>query len=72
MSDKAREVSSLRTIVVSGRAALRKARDARDTERIQDRVHELLADLEESVLRDGADPDVLAAIERKRRDLWEP
>lgn len=71
MSDKDREAKALRTIVVSGRAALAKAETDEDRERIQDRVHELLADLEAAVIRDGADPEMLEAIERKRRQLWE-
>lgn len=71
MSDKQREERALRTIVVSGRAALAKANDGAERERIQDRVHELLADLEDMVIHDGADEEMLAAIERKRRQLWD-
>jgi len=71
VSEKQREERALRTIVVSARAALAKADSPEAKERIQDRVHELLADLEEHVMGDGADPNMLAAIEQKRRQLYE-
>lgn len=71
MTDRSREELALRAIVVSGRSALRKTRDLAERERIQGRVHELLADLESAVIRDGGDPDLLALIERKRRQVWD-
>ena len=71
MSDKGNEERALRTIVVSARSALRVARSDEERERIQDRVHDLLAELEQIVIRDGADPELLETIERKRRRLWD-
>lgn len=71
MSDRSREELALRTIVVSGRSALKKARDDEERQRIQERVHELLADLESMVIRDGSDEKLLALIERKRSQLWD-
>lgn len=71
MADKRREVTALRTIVVSGRAALARATAPADRERIQDRVHDLLAELEQQVVGEGADKELLAAIERKRRQLFD-
>ena len=71
MSDKDRERRSLDVIAVSGRSALQKSADPEDRERIRERVHELLADLEQQVIRDGADPEILAAVERERRRIYE-
>jgi hypothetical protein len=71
VSEKDRERRALNVISVSGRSALQKATDPDDRERIRDRVHELLADLEQQVIRDGADPDILAAVERERRRIFE-
>lgn len=71
MSDKSNEELALRTIVVSGRSALGKIDDPDERERIQERIHELLADLEAVVIRDGADEELLAQIEHKRRQLWD-
>ena len=71
MSEKDRERRALNVISVSGRSALQKATDPEDRERIRDRVHELLADLEQQVIRDGADPDILATVERERRRIFE-
>ena len=71
MTDKQREVMALRTIVVSGRSALSKTTEPDERERIQDRVHDLLAELEQQVIRDGADQELLSAIERKRRQLFD-
>jgi hypothetical protein len=59
----------LRTIMVSGRSALKQTGDSRQQERIRGRMVHLLASLEESVRRDGADPGVLAAIRRMRREV---
>ena len=63
---------AFRTIVVSGRAALRHHPPG-DAERraIQDRIDELLADLEQFVIRDGGNPTILQAIEDERRRLFE-
>jgi hypothetical protein len=71
VSEKDRERRALNVISVSGRSALQKATDPEDRERIRDRVHELLADLEQQVIRDGADPDILATVERERRRIFE-
>ena len=60
----------LRVITVSARAALEKVREPADRERVQNRVHELLAKLESEVIRDGADEKILAAIERERRRVY--
>ena len=49
-------ILALRTIVVSGRAALLKTASPDRQERITDRVTELLAELEAAVIRDGANP----------------
>lgn len=71
MGDTRRELLTLRAIVVSGRAALRSTASPDGRERINDRVTELLADLEEAVLRGGANPDVLARLEEARREVWD-
>jgi hypothetical protein len=71
MSEKQNEERALRTIVVSARSALRTARNDEERERIQDRVHDLLSELEAIVIRDGADPTLLERIEQKRRRLWD-
>jgi hypothetical protein len=52
MTDREREALAFRTIVVSGRAARAHANDATDRERINNTVTELLARLEEDVLRE--------------------
>lgn len=63
---------ALRTIVVSGRAALRQHPHG-DPERrsIQERIDTLLADLEQFVIRDGGNSTILQAIEDERRRLYE-
>ncbi len=71
MADQERTARALRVIAVSGRAAIAKAHEPEERQRIRERVHELLADLEEQVLRDGADEAILGAIERERRQAWE-
>ena len=71
MGNTKRELLALRAIVVSGRAALLKTPGADDRERIKNRVTELFAELEETVLRDGADAEVLTLLEEARRDVWE-
>jgi hypothetical protein len=62
---------ALRTIVVSGRSALRKTADPRQREVVMDRVHDLLAELESQVIHDGGDERMLTTLERKRRQLWQ-
>ena len=37
----------------------------------QDRVTELLAQLEAAVIRNGANPEVLARLEEARRAIWD-
>ena len=67
----AHELLDLRSIVVSGRAALLKTASPDGRERIKDRVTELLAELEAAVIRDGANPEVLARLEEARRAVWD-
>ena len=62
---------SLRAITVSARAALAHATDEAQRARIRDRADELLAELERSVLLDGADPAVLRSVQRERHTLRE-
>lgn len=71
MGDTRRELLALRAIVVSGRAALQKTADPKDRQRVKDRVNELLAELEDAIIQDGADPEVLALLDKARRDVWE-
>ena len=71
MSDKARQSLELRAIEVSTRAALRKNSEPGAIKQIEVVSAELLARLEERVIRDGGEPDLLDAIERARRALWE-
>jgi hypothetical protein len=71
MGDKRRELLALRAIVVSGRAALKKTSEAEARERIMDRVTDLLSELEEMVIRDGADAEVLARLDHARAAVWE-
>ena len=71
MGTTERELLALRAIVVSGRAALLKTPGAVDRESLKNRITELLAELEETVIRDGADAEVLALVEQARRDVWE-
>lgn len=54
-----------------GRAALLKTPTAGAREHIKVRVIELLAELEETVIRDGADAAVLARLYEARRDVWD-
>lgn len=70
MGNQRRELLALRTIVVSGRAALLKNPTADAREHITARLTELLAELEETVIRDGADAEVLARLDAARRDGW--
>ena len=69
--DTSREGLALRTIMVSGQTALAKPLHPHDCERVKDRVAELLGELEEAVLRDGADPGILRLIEEARAAIWE-
>lgn len=69
MGNAHRELLALRAIVVSGRAALRNAAGAADRENIKNRITELLAELEEAVIRDGADAEVLGRLDEARRGL---
>jgi hypothetical protein len=71
VTDKEREAFYLRTIRVSALSALRKPITVENRERVADRADELLAELEERVIRDGADEQILAAIEQTRRDIRE-
>lgn len=71
MGNTQREHLALRAIVVSGRAALLKTPGADDRESLKNRITELLAQLEETVIRDGADAGVLALLEEARREVWE-
>ena len=71
MSDVERQSKALRVISVSGRAAIAKSQGPEDRGRIRDRMHELLADLEQEVIRNGADEAILAAIEQERRKVWD-
>ena len=70
MSDRKNEHRSLHAITVSGRAALAQARTEEDRQRLRDRVHDLLAALEDQVIRDGADPALLQEIEHERAKVW--
>ena len=60
----------LRTIVVSGRSALETVHDPIARQLIQSRILALLSDLEARVTSEGADPDMLARIERMQRVHW--
>ena len=60
----------LRAITVSARSALRHANSPDDDERIRTLATELLARLEERVIRNGGDPELLEQIEAGRRTLW--
>jgi hypothetical protein len=71
VSDKQREILELRTIRVSTRAALSAVSSDEEVERVRTMSTELLARLESDVIRDGADPDLIAALEAARRELWE-
>jgi hypothetical protein len=71
VSDKASEERALRTIKVSGQSALDGVDDPSQQEQVRDRIDSLLADLEGTVIRDGANEEVLSDIEGSRRRLWE-
>jgi hypothetical protein len=70
-ADTQRELLRLRAIVVSGQNALRKTTTSDGRELVKDRVTELLAQLEEAVIRDGGDPEVLTRIDEARRQVWD-
>ena len=71
MSNKQREMLELRAIRVSTRAALRAVSSDDEVERVKTMSTELLARLEGEVIRRGADPEVIAALEAARRELWD-
>ena len=71
MSNKQREILELRTIQVSTEAALRAVSSDDEVERVKTMSTELLARLESDVIRDGADPEIIAALEAARRELWD-
>jgi hypothetical protein len=71
MSDKKREVLELKAIQVSTRSALAKAGSDQDRDGIKTMSTELLGRLEGSVLRDGADPEMIEAVEDARRENWD-
>ena len=69
MSDVEREALLLRTIRVSALAALKKLMTVEDRDALRDRADALLADLEEQVIRDGANEAILLAIDETRREI---
>jgi hypothetical protein len=70
MSNEKREALLLRAIVVTGHNALaRTPPDAREA--VEDRIDELLADLEATVIRDGGNQAIIDAIEAHRRRIRE-
>ena len=71
MSDKQRVSLELRAIGLSTRAALRAVSSDEEVERVKTMSMELLARLESDVIRDGADPEIIAAQEAARRELWQ-
>jgi hypothetical protein len=71
VSDKKRKVLELRTIRVSTKAALRAVSSDEEAKRIKTMSTELLARLESAVIRDGANPELIAALEDARRELGE-
>jgi hypothetical protein len=70
MSDQDRQAFELRAILVSARAA-RRDTSGEALEALRARTDDLLASLEERVLRDGGDASILAGIEEGRRRLWD-
>ena len=71
MGDKQRHLLRLRAIVVSGNNALRKTTSSDGRELVKNRITALLAELEEAVIRDGAEPELLARVDEARREVWE-
>ena len=71
MGDKQRQLLRLRAIVVSGNNALRKTTSSDGRELVKKRIAALLAELEEVVIRDGAEPELLARVDEARREVWE-
>lgn len=71
MRNQRRKLLALQAIVVSGRAALLRTPAADDCELIKNRITELLAQFEETAIRDGADAEVLARLAEARREVWE-
>ncbi len=68
MPDSKRQALALKAVIVSGRAALRDTAGP-ERQRVHDRIDELLARLEEMMIRDGGDDEVLAAIRAERRRI---
>lgn len=71
MSDKQREILKLRAIRVSTKAALRAVSSDEEVQRVKTMSADLLAQLESDLIRDGADPELIAALESARHELWE-
>jgi hypothetical protein len=71
MENKRHQLLALRAIVVSGRAALLKTTTTDAPEQIRARLTELLAQLEETFIRDGADAEMLARVDVAKREVWE-
>jgi hypothetical protein len=71
IGDKGHELLAIQAVVISGRNALAKTPELEDRERIKDRIRELLGQLAEGFIRDGADAEVLARLEEARRGPWE-
>ena len=71
MSDRERDLLALRTIEVSARVALRRAPDIgpEGVEQVRRRATQLLDRLEEQVIAQGADGEVLAAVEYVRQSV---
>jgi hypothetical protein len=68
MANDKRQELLLRAIVISGRSALART-PPESREAVEDKVDELLADLEETVIRDGGNEAILAAIGAHRRRI---
>ena len=71
MVDRRRELLRLRAIVVSGHNAWQKTASPDGREFIKDRVTDLLAELEDAVIRDGSNPEALARVDEARREVWD-
>jgi hypothetical protein len=69
VTEKEREARRLRVIRVSSLSALAKPMSPENRHALQDRADDLLARLEEAVIRDGGDEEILGAIEQTRRDV---
>jgi hypothetical protein len=69
MAKRRRDLLALRAIVVSGRAALLKTPDTVGRDQIKKRILELLVELEEGLIRDGADAEVVALVKDAHRQF---